>query len=1789
MAQHYIGYQKRQYLDNIIQDDVSEFKFYQGMIIEKGTQNVLNKLFDVLSSEDKESLKFYEEWAVRVGQYGATAAFEEIEFILDQSKFKNNPQGFELVQEVNNGLVDFIIRQTPNDIYLKPLGYNNNPWPMTSNYGQYLRTPGYVRREDVKLVLGSLSDITNYSPVDLTEGDYVWCAFEGREWNIYRYTTSTLQITDIKYAGTKLTVSLSQIVPYDVGTYVAILRVTGAVGFYKITSKTNEKFTATATLTTPPVDPFNQQAVAGLFYLKSVRTSSIDNANAVMPSRFKTAEKIWTDTTDTDAWAVWEHNPVYNVRAFTNSTPVVDGAYGRAIGLAKSGYFAVVSTNTNVVIAYDRVPGSTSWLQRQSVFAPDVCRASDRSSQVAGWFGEVIAISPNSEWIAIGSPQVGRAATLAGTNKTDALGVNSGLTKQGVVSIYQKDSSNTMVYQYTIVSPSPASNEYFGSAITFSDDKMIVSGKAGNVYVFNMDAMDWTYQSTLTGTDNTFGYDTEIASDTNSLVISEPGSGKVRIFDKTDTGYSLITTITKNDDTGFGENVTVSSSGEYVAVGTKLYDEGSIFDQGEVLVYKKTSQGTYSSSPFQIIKSPRPEVAGFFGSKINFANNGKTLIIFSANGDSYKETTHDVYTKNLESATGQYVNDSTSAKSNSPTTFDSGSMKFIEPDIDSGRVDIFDQYNAKWTYSESLELDNLAGDQYGSGFSVGNNTILIGAPYTDDRGLNSGKIYSYLKDPGVFSWTAVQTQKAKPDVTKIKKAFLYNKKTNNLLNYIDVIDPIQGKIPGPADQEIKFKEFFDPAVYSVGTDAVVVDDGQEWTDSYVGMLWWDLNTAKFIDAYGGDVVYRNTNWNTLFSTASIDIYEWVSTSLLPDAWDKVADTQPGLVQGISGKSLYGNSVYSVKKQYDSVAQKFKNTYYYWVKNKTTIPNAKGRLLAASDVSNLISNPKGQGYQYLALTASNSFSLVNVDTVLSNADVVLAVQYWTAGQTDQNIHSEWRLISEDPNTSLPAAIESKWFDSLCGKDENNREVPDLQLPPKLRYGIQSRPRQSMFVNRFEALKQFVEQTNTILLSNQIVSTRDITGLNSVDLEPSLITGLYDTVVDTDAELRFASVSTVRLASIEAVVVDGFITGINIIDAGNGYVTAPYIKVVGNGENAVLKAVINTKGQITGATVISKGRGYDSTTQLILRNYSVLVHSDSQALGRWSIYAYDPVNKTWTRSQTQAYDTRKYWSYADWYDTGISQFTTVDYSVDTVGDLSSIEPKINQLVKIRTSGTSGWLLLQKYADSTSIDWTQSYKVIGSQNGTVQLNDTLYKFADTTLGFDGALFDSDTFDNTAVTELRIILNSLKDDILVDTLKQNYLDLFFVCLRYAFTEQGYIDWAFKTSFVRAQHNVGPLKEKVTYNNDNLADYQSYIEEVKPYRTKIREYVSSYSSLDTNRASVTDFDILPVKVGSQNESIDIENVNGDIKANLPEILEYPWKHWLDNVGFEVTELVLTNRGSDYVTEPVVTIEGGYGTGATARAFIANGKVNRILLLTKGSSYLSAPKVSINGGYTPEGTKATAIAKIGNSVIRSNFIKIKFDRVSQTYLITELSETELFTGTGSQLQFLLKWGPDVRIGQSRITIDGVEVLRDNYVLTIATSTLRGYTSYYGKLTFKSAPAKNTTISITYIKDWSLLSSADRIQYYYNPASGQAGKDLAQLMTGVDYGGVVVTGLDFSISAGWDSLPYFSDAWDSIDPTFDDYIIRAGLNSNVFELPYIPSVGMQVNIYHNGTRIDYLNF
>jgi hypothetical protein len=1237
----------------------------------------------------------------------------------------------------------------------------------------------------------------------------------------------------------------------------------------------------------------------------------------------------------------------------------------------------------------------------------------------------------------------------------------------------------------------------------------------------------------------------------------------------------------QSTNTDFGVSVDLSKDGSYLAIGSNLYS-AEYTNQGKVSVFQL---GTTGYSLYQTLSSPSPLAGDFFGSKVAFMNDYKTIVVYSAGSG----------------------NSTTSMFDENTTTFDQGSMLIKDKIVSSGKVIVFDRYNTKWICGETLDTNNRSADGYGSGFAVADNRIIIGAPNALDGVLllPAGKVYVYEKSPNIYSWVQIQQQTNVPNLKKIKKAYLYNKVSSELVIHLDVIDPYYGYIAGPADQEISFKTFYDPAIYSYYNTSVYnadtlpanVDTGQSWNTKYVGKLWWDLRTAKFIDNHSTDLIYRNSTLNMLIDGASVDIYEWIETSYLPSQWAELADTVSGLSIGISGKPIYGDNIYSVKEVYNPYTGTYDNTYYFWIKNPIITPALATRKISAGAVSNLIANPKGEGYTFLSLTGTDSFSLSNVQHLLSNKDVVLAVEYWNIENTTQNVHSQWKLVSDNPSTQLPDSIEQKWFDSLCGKDQADRVVPDFDQPPKLRYGIENRPRQSMFVNRFEALKQFVEQVNLILIDNQIVEqkTNGMADLESYDIEPTAVSGLYDSTQDTNAELQYVSVNYIKTPSIAPVISNGIITGITINDAGSGYLIAPTVSISGSGTGAIITLTINATGGISGAVIGSGGKGYVSgLTTLTVRPFSVLVHQDSDANKNWSIYGYNPLKKIWTRTQTQNFDVRAFWTKVDWYGSAINnktgitqkynQYSIIDFAVDNYSELNSISPTIGQTVKVRTTGNGGWQLLRFVANSKSTDWTQSYQVVGIENGTIQLSNSLYNYTQNKVGYDGFLYDNSGFDFSASKELRIILNALKDKILTDTLRQQYLDLFFSSIRYAFNEQTYIDWAFKTSFVQAQHNLGQLKQTVVYTNDNLPDFQNYVNEVTPYRTTVREYVDNYESIDTSSNMVSDFD-LPVSYSvTGNRVIETRIDNGTIVANDYDTLNtYPWKTWKDNLGFILEDIAIISGGSGYISAPEVIIQSTSGTGAVAKAFIANGSVNRIVLLKNGSGYLEAPTIILNGGLPNNATtiaKVTAI--IGKSIIRSSLIKMKFDRVNQQYFTIKLDQQETFVANSGQIQFPLTWAPDIKIGQSSVTIDNLIQLRETYSLSIKKTTVAGNTRYSGVITFASAPATGKIITVNYIKDISLLEAQDRIQFFYTPGTGSLGKDLAQLMTGVDYGGVQLVGLGYDAPQGWGSTGFMNDLWDSYDETYNNYsttVTAATLASSVFTLPYIPPVYTNLNIYY----------
>lgn len=79
-ARHVIGFEKRDYLSNLLLNDTQQFELYQGMIQQKGALGSMDKIMRSKSVEGNRDVVFSEEWAFRLGEFGPNEprVFQEI-------------------------------------------------------------------------------------------------------------------------------------------------------------------------------------------------------------------------------------------------------------------------------------------------------------------------------------------------------------------------------------------------------------------------------------------------------------------------------------------------------------------------------------------------------------------------------------------------------------------------------------------------------------------------------------------------------------------------------------------------------------------------------------------------------------------------------------------------------------------------------------------------------------------------------------------------------------------------------------------------------------------------------------------------------------------------------------------------------------------------------------------------------------------------------------------------------------------------------------------------------------------------------------------------------------------------------------------------------------------------------------------------------------------------------------------------------------------------------------------------------------------------------------------------------------------------------------------------------------------------------------------------------------------------------------------------------------------------------------------------------------------------------
>jgi len=1783
-----IGFRNRNYLEDLSLDTASQVKLYQGFIKEKGTRNAVTALTKAEFNNLSGSIDYFEEWGIRVGEYGALSSNKELDIKLSDQYFTKDPIAMSFVATEDQRAVSITTKhcyKTPPIVDCYNVFKNRDS---SSVYANDIKTAGYVSLEDVDLTIFDINDYSNLSTYinKIGSGFRIWTAKDQtREWNVYRITETENQTISVKY----LTDDTAEVVtefPHalKVNEIFAFKGIASLVdGFYQtISVKSINTVVVKLLMGDIALAEFKEKETlsgrAILYKMISLRFKQMSDIVDYTPiHNWKTIDKVWVDEASPNKnWGVFNKNEPWvstEQYAVDESTAVNLDQYGTTIKLSSDAKFVMVSrpkvnSGQGEVKTYFRTvtPENTTAneIQTLSPVLPttkdfgECIDMSDRfaivsapgTSTVAGEvyiynrvssgtlvlsqrieqpanekFGDSVSISGDSKWLYIGASEV---------NKVYSYKLEEIVEEQFILddsSIYFD--TNPMFSGETV--PFLIANQQ--STTITSDISTYLPGVhytfTGNLLKFNVDPgavqlkvtirSFFKFDSTLDGAnygvqslDAMYGVSIKTNYDGSKLIVGAPGedavdiatnipiehAGAAYVYGRTTSGFSLIKVLEPRKvvyNAQFGTSVDMSPDGKKMFVGSPYYTENS-YKSGVVRYFADiaaefntittveqdpvlTPGGSIFINGVDVgIYIPTPTLDDFVN-VINYSDipgvtatndNGyltltsvgknSVLAILPGSGNLFNELSfnlivelqeikypmaefrsnelfgsavkYDAISETLlcESKYADLV--SQSVFDNKTTVFDNRTTYFYDRTHKSGSVYVFElMHNANNIYGNSSKFgyvqllynpDIKSYDQFGYSIDIAGHYIVTSAPY-DDEGdsVDIGRVYSFTNLSKVKGWEKVKSESPKVDYNYVNELFVYNSDSNTILNYLDYIDPVKGKILGIAEQDIDYKTTVDPAAYNRTTNpSFALFNDYHWSDFQVGKVWWNLDLVRYVDYEQGSLSYRLANWGRVFPGSTIEVLEWVESDVLPSKY---------VEHGSDGIPKYEDDSAYVEMFYvHPVTNSLQSKYYFWVKDKKN-NTSKDKSHPVAVIADIINNPQGQGIPYAAILSSSAVGLFNYNNMLNSDKTVLHIEF-SEHLNKTPTHSEFELLQEgNYNAILPTKLVNKLVDSLTGKDTADRNVPDVTLKKSERYGISVRPRQSMFSDRTRAAQNFVTFVNNVFSKHPIAAQFNIQGLYRSDLPPSERDEVWNLKVADRDELEY-------------------INKYNLPHSG---------LFVGFGADKF--------GNYT----------FDTETP---QEYKILVERDYEFDNLWTIYK---VTVVWNGTefvpslvldQIQSYDTSKMWKFVDWVKEGFNVTLMPTYTVDLEKDMYKLHLKAGDLVRVNNNGQGQFMV---YGISSNL--SKELKVL--QNGTIELSSSLFSGAPDPFGFSSDFFDSGRFDLDVSKEFRCIFETIRDHIFVRNLSVEFNKLFFSLMNYSLAENRDNDWLFKTSFISIIHKLRKLEEFPNYIKDNQEYYRDYINEVKPYRTKIREYLLNYEALDDAVLETSDFDLPPY----YDEDLKTYRSPNFEHARDEEIIKRDeYKFWRENYTSTIGEIVIQNQGVGYTIEPTVTLVGGNGIGAKARALIDyyTGAITQILVEDPGYGYTSIPQVIINGN----GVGGKAYAMLSNNKIRSISSTIKFDRITYSSEITDWDKNSSYD-VGSIVSF-----------------NGGAYIAEHAVSP---------TTYFDYTKFRLINPSEFT------------NANDRVMAYYNPKIGMPGKDLAQLFYGIEFPGNNVLGLPFS--------------------------------------------------------------
>ncbi|MCP4711447.1 MAG: hypothetical protein GY869_22735, partial [Planctomycetes bacterium] len=386
-----------------------------------------------------------------------------------------------------------------------------------------------------------------------------------------------------------------------------------------------------------------------------------------------------------------------NEKSFTYDFKLTagDGAAGDLFGnsISISGDYAIVGSTedddnaANSGSAYVFKRDGDTWVQHQKLTAAD--------GAVEDEFGRV---SMSGDYAVIGA------------RYDDDMGDASGSAY-----IFKRD-GDTWVQHQKLTASDGTWHDTFGASVHMAGDYAIIGApwdevngwNSGSAYIFKLEGGTWVQKAKLLASDGAtedrFG-GAAISSDGSYAVVGSSrdddngaDSGSIYIFEKPLGGWTDMTETHKrtpgDGQAGDGFGVRVAVSGDYIAAGASRDDDKGT-DSGSVYIFKNDGSNW---TEHQKLLAGDGAGGDFFGISLSLTDS---VLLAGAMGDT-----------------------------------DNGT--------DSGSVYSFKLQGGNWVeYQKLTAFDGAAGDKFGQALAVSGNSILVGAPYDDNNGADSGSVYVY--------------------------------------------------------------------------------------------------------------------------------------------------------------------------------------------------------------------------------------------------------------------------------------------------------------------------------------------------------------------------------------------------------------------------------------------------------------------------------------------------------------------------------------------------------------------------------------------------------------------------------------------------------------------------------------------------------------------------------------------------------------------------------------------------------------------------------------------------------------------------------------------------------------------------------------------------------------------------------------------------------------------------------------------------------------------------------------